>query len=73
MTHKLHINAHFIVFFAFFRQIQQIFLLSLLHLKTFLVAHPGTRTWCHAVPWWALCYRYPRGPQQQITNTKYFK
>ena len=20
-----------------------------------LVAHPGTRTWCHALPWWALC------------------
>ena len=20
-----------------------------------LVAHPGARTWCHAVPWWALC------------------
>lgn len=48
MTHKLHINAYFIVFFAFFRQIQQIFMLSLLHLKTFLVAHPGARTWCHA-------------------------
>ena len=20
-----------------------------------LVAHPGARTWCHALPWWALC------------------
>ena len=20
-----------------------------------LVAHSGTRTWCHALPWWALC------------------
>ena len=20
-----------------------------------LVVHPGTRTWCHAFPWWALC------------------
>lgn len=19
------------------------------------VAHPGARTWCHALPWWALC------------------
>lgn len=32
MTHKLYINAYFIV----------------------LVAHPGARTWCHALPWWAL-------------------
>lgn len=36
MTHKLYINAYFII----------------------LVAHPGARTWCHALPWWALrcCY-----------------
>lgn len=37
MTHKLYINAYFIV----------------------LVAHPGARTWCHALPWWALRCRYP--------------
>lgn len=36
----------------------------------FSVAHPGARTWCHALPWWALRCRYPRGPQQQ--ETKYF-
>ena len=27
-----------------------------------LVAHSGARTWCHALPWWALCCRYPHGP-----------
>ena len=43
MTHKLCINVYFIYFFAFFRQIQRIFLRHL----TF-VAHPGARTWCHA-------------------------
>ena len=32
----------------------------------FLVAHPGTRTWCHALPWWALCCRYPRGRQASL-------
>ena len=21
----------------------------------FFVAHPGVRTWCHALPWWAVC------------------
>ena len=32
------------------------------------VAHPGARTWCHALPWWALCCRYPLGPQQPQTK-----
>ena len=43
MTHKLYIIVYFICFFAFFRQIQRIFLRPLT-----LVAHPGARTWCHA-------------------------
>ena len=30
----------------------------------FSVAHSGARTWCHALPWWAVCCRYPHGPQQ---------
>ena len=25
------------------------------HSMITLVAHPGTRTWCHALPWWAVC------------------
>lgn len=28
------------------------------------VAHSGARTWCHALPWWALRCHYPRRPQQ---------
>ena len=34
----------------------------------FLVAHPGARTWCHALPWWAVCCSYPRGLQQPKQN-----
>ena len=33
-----------------------------------LVAHPGARTWCHALPWWALCCRYPRGLQAAVNK-----
>lgn len=25
----------------------------LCRLSPLLVAHPGARTWCHALPWWA--------------------
>ena len=32
-----------------------LFLRILRLLWLILVAHPGTRTWCHALPWWALC------------------
>lgn len=35
----------------------------------FSVAHSGARTWCHALPWWALRCCYPHGLQQE---TKYF-
>ncbi len=28
---------------------------SFVSLDDDLVAHPGARTWCHALPWWALC------------------
>lgn len=28
----------------------------------FSVAHPGARTWCHALPWWALHCGYPHEP-----------
>jgi hypothetical protein len=28
----------------------------------FSVAHPGARTWCHALPWWALRCGYPHEP-----------
>ena len=34
----------------------------------FFVAHPGARTWCHALPWWAVCCSYPRGLQQPKQN-----
>ena len=33
-----------------------------------LVAHSGARTWCHALPWWAVCCRYPHGPQKPKTK-----
>lgn len=55
MTHKLYINAYFIVSlhlisdsdgFLLFLRIPRI-------LRLIIVAHPGTRTWCHAFPWWA--------------------
>ena len=23
--------------------------------SSYLVAHSGARTWCHALPWWAVC------------------
>ena len=31
------------------------YLCNLCNLLTTIVAHSGTRTWCHALPWWALC------------------
>ena len=37
---------------------------SFAHFFDNIVTHPGARTWCHALPWWALGCRYPRGPQQ---------
>lgn len=37
---------------------------SFAHFVDNIVTHPGARTWCHAVPWWALRCRYPRGPLQ---------
>ena len=36
--------------------------------SSYLVAHSGARTWCHALPWWAVCCSYPRGLQQPKQN-----
>lgn len=35
----------------------------------FSVAHPGARTWCHALPWWALRCGYPHEPPAANKNT----
>ena len=65
MTHKLYINAYFIISLHFLWIILAFELFKMRRgaqfktqhsiLKNHSVAHPGARTWCHALPWWALC------------------
>lgn len=61
-------NVHFIHFFAVLHRIPRLVFLHHLVFFKILVAHPGARTWCHALPWWALRCGYPHGLPAALTK-----